>query len=79
MALKNTAQPQPLGKAPKTYDSDFYENVLRTIERQFIQIMAVTPIYVSSINVSRMPTSATGLPTGQLWCDTSNSNVVKKV
>jgi hypothetical protein len=65
-----------LGNAPREYDRAVFDRVFRTIELNMQQILSVGPIRVSSINISHLPTSDTGLRSGDLWVDTDTVKVV---
>lgn len=65
-----------LGTPPKQYDPVFFERAFQRIQDFAARQNSVGPIRVSAINISDLPTSATGLRTGDLWND---SNTVKIV
>lgn len=65
-----------LGAAPKTYDPSYVEMMFRRIEIHLQTLAQRGPIKVSTINISNLPTSATGLRPGDLWNDTGTVKVV---
>ena len=65
-----------LGVAPEDYDRRFWARVLRTIELQIDNILSRGNIRVSTINLSSLPTSATGLIAGDVWNDSGTLKIV---
>ncbi len=62
-----------LGAPKEEYEQRFFSHIFRTIELQFDNLLSVGPIRISTLNVSDIPTSATGLKAGDVW---SNSGVL---
>lgn len=65
-----------LGLAPSEYDSAYFNDIVRQIEIYVTRLTAVGPIRVSTVNISNLPTSATGLRTGDLWNDAGTVRIV---
>lgn len=65
-----------LGKAPKEYDPDFMDMTLRKIEQYLQNIQQPGPIRGATLNLNNLPTSATGLKTGDVWNDTATLKIV---
>lgn len=74
--MKDTVASPPLGKPPLEYDPQYFSNMIRNLELHLNQLRDVGPIRVSTINISSLPTSATGLRSGDLWNDTGTVKVV---
>lgn len=64
-----------LGTLPRDYDPVQIGRMFRALELQLKVMQEVGPIRVSTINISQLPTSATGLRTGDLWNDTGTVKV----
>ena len=54
-------------------------NYTRILTAQLIQMLATGPIFGTTLNLNSLPTSPTGLPSGSIWQDPANSNVLKVV
>lgn len=65
-----------LGVPPKEYDPQLLGQMFRTIELVLKQTVAIGPIHVTTINVSQLPTSATGLRSGDVYNDLGTLKVV---
>lgn len=75
MAKDNQAPPF-LGLSPKEYDPAFQDRAFRNIER-FLKLVGSTgPIRVNAINITDIPTSATGLRSGDLWSSAGVIHIV---
>lgn len=61
---------------PREYNAEVLAGIFRRIELYLATQQEVGPIRVSSINISNLPTSATGLRPGDLWNDTGTVKVV---
>jgi hypothetical protein len=73
--MTTTRLPDP----PEEYDRLYMARLLNQINLQFRALEAVGPMRGSSINLSLLPTSATGLRSGDVWYDTGAGNVLKIV
>lgn len=74
--MKDTGSNANIGIAPEEYSKQQFDLILRNISLALNDIRAVGPIRVSTINISNLPTSATGLRVGDLWNDTGTVKVV---
>lgn len=73
-----TTLPPDIPSAPDTYDQD-YMNTLVGLVRQLSALVGQRKsLMATTINVSALPTSATGLRSGDLWVDTTAANTIKK-
>jgi hypothetical protein len=69
----------PLPFPPSTYDQRFFNETIRTLNLYFRQIQNPGPLVGSTLTISQLPTSATGLRVGEVWVDTAAGNVLKVV
>lgn len=69
----------PLPLPPTTYDQLYFNQLLRTLNLYFRQIQNPGALLGTTIQLSDLPTSPTGLPPGSVWVDTSANNVLKVV
>ena len=65
-----------IGVLPKNYDPIILGQMFRQLELYLKKIQEPGPVRVSTINVSSLPTSTTGLRSGDLWNDTGTVKVV---
>jgi len=85
--IVKTALPLP----PREYSLDYMNRLVKQVELSLNKINSVGPITcasdltqqtgypISGLTIIDVPTSATGLPIGSVWCDTSANNVLKIV
>ena len=69
----------PLPFPPETYDAKYFNETIRTLNLYFRLLQNSGPVVASTIQLTNLPTSATGLPTGSVWVDTGAGNVLKVV
>ena len=69
----------PLPYPPAQYNQQYINELIRVLNLYFRAIQNPGPLVASTAQLTNLPTSATGLPAGSLWVDTSASNVVKVV
>ena len=75
--MGNDAFPQPnLGSPDKEFDARFWAKTLRSIELAFQRHSSPGAIRGSTINLSDLPTSATGLKSGDVWNDAGTLKIV---
>lgn len=72
-----TLPPMPI--APKEYDQTYENNRNRQIDSNFYQQAARTALMGTTLNLNRLPTSDTGLRSGDIWVDAGSSYVLKMV
>jgi hypothetical protein len=65
-----------LGVMPKEYDPQLIGQMFRVVELALKQTVAIGPIHVTTINVSELPTSATGLRSGDVYNNLGTLKVV---
>lgn len=65
-----------LGVPPKDYDPQLIGQMFRAVELALKQTVAIGPIHVTTINVSKLPTSSTGLRSGDVYNDLGTLKVV---
>ena len=68
-----------LPTAPAQYDQRYMDDFIRVLNAYFIQLQTPGPLRGNVLVLTALPTSATGLPSGSIWVDTANANVLKKV
>jgi len=64
------------GQPPKEYDPQYFDRMLRALEVHLQTLHSVGPIRVDTINIANLPTSATGLRSGDIWSDSGTLKVV---
>jgi hypothetical protein len=69
----------PLPFPPASYDQQFFNETIRVLNLYFRQIQNPGPVVGSTLSLSQLPTSATGLRVGEVWVDTTAGNVLKVV
>lgn len=74
--MKDTAPSTSLGTPPEQYDPRFFNGMLRKLELAIDGMKERGVIRVSNINISDLPTSSSGLRSGDLWNDTGTVKVV---
>lgn len=61
---------------PEEYSSEYLKQVIKSLELYIQRLNSPGSIQATTINLSNLPTSATGLKTGDLW---NNLGTVKIV
>ena len=79
MTLQNTPEPQVLPDPPDVWTSNWMSNYTRVLTTQLIQMLARNALMGTTLNLNRLPTSATGLRSGDIWRDPAASHVLKVV
>lgn len=62
--------------APITYNTRTFSLLLRSIYLAFQELKGPGPVYATTINLSSLPTSASGLKTGDVWNDAGTLKIV---
>jgi len=62
--------------APREYDQRYMNVLVRQMNDAFAQILSTGPIQAQTINISSLPTSASGLRSGDLWNDSGTVKIV---
>lgn len=79
MAAVQTSLPPDLPDPPSEYDQAYMTRLVGLLEQALFAMSQRRQVIASTINVDRLPTSAAGLRSGELWRDAAASNVVKVV
>jgi hypothetical protein len=69
----------PLPFPPSEYNNIYFAEMIRTLNLHFRQLQNPGALLGSTLTVSHLPTSATGLASGEVWVDTGAGNVLKVV
>lgn len=69
----------PLPLPPTTYEVRYFNEVIRSLNLYFRLLQNPGPVVAPTIQLTNLPTAATGLPIGSVWVDTTASNVLKVV
>ena len=73
--MTTTRLPDP----PAQYERAYIEKMLNQINQQFRELEQRGRLSASTLNLSHLPTSATGLRSGDVWRDAGSANVLKIV
>ena len=65
--------------APAQYEQRYMDEFVRMLTLYFQQLQTPGPLRGNTLVLTRLPTSAAGLPSGSIWVDTANSYVLKMV
>lgn len=74
--MNDTQGPPFLGQPPERYSAAEFSRMFRNLEVYLNSLREIGPVRVSRINVVDLPTSATGLRTGDLWNDAGTVKIV---
>lgn len=74
--MKDDFIPPTIGRVPMEYDHRFLERILRSFADALDNLRRPGPLHSTTLNLSNLPTSATGLRTGDVWNDTGTLKVV---
>lgn len=69
----------PLPFPPSSYEQRYFNETIRTLNLYFRQLQNPGAIVGSTLQLTNMPTSASGLRVGEAWIDTAAGNVIKVV
>lgn len=69
----------PLPLPPATYDQRYFNETLRTLNLYFRLLQNPGPLRATTLQLTALPTSATGLEPGTVWVDSTAGNVLKVV
>ena len=75
MAAPNVAQPI-LPVPPATYDQNWANQTVRILNTYFTSLQNPGPLRATTITLTDLPTSSTGLPSGSLWNDLGTVKIV---
>lgn len=62
--------------APAQYDQAYMNTLLKTLDTFVRELQHAGPLAGSTINLSHLPTSSTGLRSGDLWNNAGVVNIV---
>lgn len=79
MANRNSVPDPVLSLAPLEYDVQYINMIVRQLNYYMQQHANPGALAGSTLSLSKLPTSATGLPSGSVWVDTTAGNVLKIV
>jgi hypothetical protein len=65
----------PLPFPPITYEARYFNETIRTLNLYFRTIQNPGPLIATTLQLTNLPTSATGLPIGAVWRDTSDNTL----
>lgn len=65
----------PLPLPPVGYDNAYFNQTIRALNFYFRQIQNPGPVIATTIQLTNLPTSATGLPVGSVWHDTTDNTL----
>lgn len=74
--MNDTLGPPFLGQPPEEYSAAAFSRILRNLEVYLASFREVGPVRVSRVNINDLPTSVTGLRTGDLWNDAGTVKIV---
>lgn len=60
---------------PAEYERAYMIRLIKKMESTFVELNAAGPLHANRVNISDLPTSATGLAVGDLWNDTGTVKV----
>jgi hypothetical protein len=60
---------------PGQYDHNYFNQVVRALNLYFKQNTNPGPVVATTIQLTQLPTSATGLPVGSVWHDTTDNTL----
>lgn len=76
MASVSSSLPPDLPDPPEQYDQDYMLRLLNLLSIALFQLHDRRPLIGSTINLDRLPTSATGLRVGEVWNDGGTLKIV---
>ena len=79
MANRNNVPDPVLALAPLEYDTQYQNMIVRQLNYYMQQHANPGALAGSTLTLSDLPTSATGLAPGTVWVDTGAGNVLKIV
>jgi hypothetical protein len=77
MANSNNVPDPVLSLPPLQYDVQYMDMIVRQLNYYMQQHANPGGISGTTLSLSELPTSSTGLPSGSVWVDTAAGNVLK--
>lgn len=74
--MKDDVPIPAFGTIPQDYDRAYFQRAFQQLANHLGVMVAVGPVRVSAINIKDIPTSATGLRSGDIWSDSGTLKVV---
>jgi len=68
--------PPALPLAPGEYNSEYFNQLIRSLNTYLNQIGSTTPIVIDQLTLLALPTSPVGLRTGTVWNDNGTLKIV---
>lgn len=65
----------PLPFPPGTYDHAYFNQTIRALNFYFRQIQNPGLVLATTLQLTNLPTSSTGLPVGAVWHDTTDNTL----
>ena len=62
--------------APQEYDQNWADQTIRTLNSYFSNLQNPGPLRATTLTLTDLPTSSSGLPTGALWNDSGTVKIV---
>lgn len=74
--MKQTTLPDRIPSAPEQYDQAHMDRLIGMLNQQFTALSGRRKINGTTMNLSDLPTSATGLRPGDIWNDSGTLRIV---
>lgn len=65
----------PLPFPPEAYDRRYFNELIRTLNLYFRTLNNAGPLNATTLNLSSLSTSSTGLKVGEVWIDTTDNTL----
>lgn len=69
------AQPAMFSPAPAEYNQEYLNSLVGELENFITKLNTIGPVQATTIQVTDLPTSSAGLPSGYLWNDSGTVKV----
>ncbi len=76
MAITRSVPFSALPSPGPEYDRDYMNRLVNILDQIHTQLVARRPLVATTLNISQLPTSATGLLPGDLWNDANTVKVI---
>jgi hypothetical protein len=76
MAAVSTSLPPDLPDPPSDYDEAYMRRLVALLAQALLALSDRRPLIGSTLNLDRLPTSATGLRTGDVWNNAGSLEIV---
>jgi len=68
--------PDRLPSAPAEYDQNYMDRLVGLIDQHFSAINSRKRVLATTVNISDLPTTSTGLRSGELWNDSGTVKII---